>query len=804
VEAVASFKAACQFKGTAAAFANLGVAYLNRHEYASAYKAITRALKVDPTRPTTKDNLKVVLETAQRSGVAKAELEKLAAQLGDDVLGLGPAPTTPSPRTVTPAPPPPEAKVARPGPSPPPTGSASASDSSDSEDSVAYQSEDGVEQMKFNTMRPASYYAKKAKSWVKKGQRRLARGYLTFALHIDPVLRREDDFVAGFIREEKGWDFWEGDVFTGFDKTLTEHVISTVIEQRRHEAGIFSWRNLQLTHRSCCGYENVGVYMSGCSRCHQFIIPFYDTVPELIPRVAAAPGTAAMYSSFRQWYMSSGLSPPTVDPIRIVSKQNRSTWDWNFLRVALPPSQLPAGWQSLANAGLLYRLAFYELSRLYLVDAFRENPELEQIADDFVPGLWALTASALQPAVQSPPDKYIVVRNAWIGIGNVLACMASAWVLAQLTGRKLLVDWNVNTVTRTAFTLQPDVQTFEGHLESTRLNLTAVRRMSESLTFFHMSDSQDLGMAMELIGCRDLAKEWASPESTYVHVSTNLYFAAMLDVNPHYKGKVASYASSLKEVVRPGPLVVKRARAFVKRNKVGKEFLLGLHVRARVEGEDNDDWPRSSKPEPELAARIVRCIKGSLISSGLKDGEPFSILFASTTKKARKAMKTAISEAKIPGLKNLLMLDNMDMSRRTVTGAQDALAEALLLSRADSLVRVVIGTQGFSSFQMMINALRHQDEWTEGLQLRTGGDFPNFMVTDSCLEHGECFFSDGGIFPAYIAHHGSHLDRSCGNIPKMLVDGNWAAKRECHLHKPVYPGSDPSKTTPGTSFHTEL
>merc|ERR1711939_269854 len=84
---------------------------------------------------------------------------------------------------------------------------------------------------------------------------------------------------------------------------------------------------------------------------------------------------------------------------------------------------------------------------------------------------------------------------------------------------------------------------------------------------------------------------------------------------------------------------------------------------------------------------------------------------------------------------NVLKLPHVERSRSTGTGTIDAMAEALLISRADIFIRLVVGTHGFSSFAYLSNALRLQGNWASSLPaLRKGTEryAPNYVVSDEC------------------------------------------------------------------------
>merc|ERR1712232_1128104 len=104
-------------------------------------------------------------------------------------------------------------------------------------------------------------------------------------------------------------------------------------------------------------------------------------------------------------------------------------------------------------------------------------------------------------------------------------------------------------------------------------------------------------------------------------------------------------------------------------------------------------------------------------------------------------------------------MDTALLKRSTAQGSTDAMAEALLISRANIFVRLVIGSSGFSTFAYLSNALRSQNDWVKEapeLALERSGYAPNYLVTEDCGP-GRCFRAPPEVRMASISWHGAQL-----------------------------------------------
>eukprot|EP00928_Gymnodinium_smaydae_P025335 TRINITY_DN20213_c0_g7_i1.p1 TRINITY_DN20213_c0_g7~~TRINITY_DN20213_c0_g7_i1.p1 ORF type:complete len:708 (-),score=76.02 TRINITY_DN20213_c0_g7_i1:206-2299(-) len=601
--------------------------------------------------------------------------------------------------------------------------------------------------------------------------KKLGRGYLSLALHLDPFFPEErsalGSWAAGAAKDEPR-QYWAGNVYVGHDKTQIEALIgnpNTFSDERKSGSALITWRGLQLTGLSCCGIDNMAVYFAQNNR-HMYVAPFVDLVPGYGKRLTEA--NQPMYNSFREWWESSGRRPM---PHPQVQYKGNGRFEWAPMKVVMRTSRIPDAWKEMIQAVLLYRFKLFEEARVCALAAIRKNSELASDASAILPDLRRLTPAQAVHGFATD-TKYVICYNPHVGLGNVAVVMASALALARITGRTLLLDWNANKAIRHAFDIrqQPDVALLESAaLGGLKIAPSNVR----NIYFFHMMYSPDLGSVLELFGCSDTRAEL--DKHPVVTLSSNMYFAPLLGINPHVEsGSVPSFPDLLLDLTRPGEEAAHRALEYAKSVQWGKSVpVVAVHIRAKEDGADNDDWPTANSPSAAELQKLRDCTEMAVArefktKGGWLWGESppeWDVFIASTTEKARSAVAKVLKGAK--GLRNILLLPDLLRNRGSQKGTVDAMAEALLISRADIFMRLVVGTSGFSTFAYLSNALRRQNDWVKAapeLKLERAGFAPNYLVTSSCGP-GRCFVAPPEVRAANIAWHGSeHTHRSCGDV----------------------------------------
>jgi len=428
---------------------------------------------------------------------------------------------------------------------------------------------------------------------------------------------------------------------------------------------------------------------------------------------------------------------------------------------------VPPGWNEMVQAALLFRLSLYEASRACLSRALVVNSELASVADEILPGMAevpVLRFASPQPTVK---QKYLICYNPAVGLGNMAVVMASAHLLAKLTGRILVIHWNVNHVLRHAFHLREKPGAVHHVGDGLSLEVGITHSSISSLYLFHMMDTEMLGDALELLGCQDPAAELA--KHSIVTVSSNLYFAPLLATNPNIHGgdKLPDFPEALAELLEPSVKARRRALNFAKKVSWGRTApVVAIHIRSREEAQDNDDWPESDSVDATMLDNLVNCIQNA-VTRELGSSFEWDAFVAATTEKAQSGVMQALKGSR--GLRQVLVLPQIERSRTSGAGNTDAMAEALLISRADIFVRMVIGTAGFSTFAYLANALRVQTGWANDLPPFHGMGFaPNYLVTDMCGS-STCFVASPKVRMADLSWHGPRATRrSCGDVIERL------------------------------------
>eukprot|EP00913_Durusdinium_trenchii_P031308 g29315.t1 len=187
-EAIESFKAAARFVGEHVSFANLGVAYMRNKEFGLAYKALRKAIALNPEDTHAVENLEVLQSFASSHGYDRKKLEALGRKAELDLL--------PSSARA-------EEEVPRSG-------------------------------REHRILNSPALIGRRAKELEKRGEKKVARGYLSLALHMNPWVGLEVPWVDDMVFEERSrMTYWTGD---GEGMQLSINVTFG----RREEMGEFS------------------------------------------------------------------------------------------------------------------------------------------------------------------------------------------------------------------------------------------------------------------------------------------------------------------------------------------------------------------------------------------------------------------------------------------------------------------------------------------------------------------------------------------------------------------------------------
>eukprot|EP00929_Paragymnodinium_shiwhaense_P045261 TRINITY_DN23143_c0_g1_i5.p1 TRINITY_DN23143_c0_g1~~TRINITY_DN23143_c0_g1_i5.p1 ORF type:complete len:453 (-),score=79.35 TRINITY_DN23143_c0_g1_i5:281-1585(-) len=353
------------------------------------------------------------------------------------------------------------------------------------------------------------------------GEKSLGRAFVSLALHLnpwvaqkgkkgsaEPTLSGKARKAVAEVKKVEPLTYWEGNAFLGHDKTFVEGLFSQEHLWQGHaklSAALYAWRNVQLTGESCCGIQNLAVFFAQASL-HLYIVPFMNLVPGLVGTML--PANKQMYESFKNWWESIGR-PPMPEPA--IQYTGRGQFEWPIMKVMLKKSRIPSGFPELIQAVLCWRLNEESAAGVFLRQGLAKNKDLEGPAGKLLPQKLLRAVAGQAPISQKPAStkhQYVAIYKPHVGLGNVAVVLVSAYALARLTGRSLLISWNSQvgyTFAADAFKLkqQPDVALAMD--DATLSETGVVYRSSYHLHFFHMMFSSGLGDVLELLGCSDLS-----------------------------------------------------------------------------------------------------------------------------------------------------------------------------------------------------------------------------------------------------------------------------------------------------------
>lgn len=750
-KAAPSFHAACRFSGDAGSCSNLGVALMRLGDYGNSYLAYQEALRRDPGSKDAKENLDVLYQIAK---TANHDYEDLVALAEKSNMNF---------------------KSAWDGKNHKPLKKEeSESEDSDEKAGFEFSAFSGATDMAgagghARVLRSAMEIANRGKELVHRGEKKLGRAFINLALLLDPWLMDTRSIAQAFDGEEM--QYWNGNVFLGHDKNKLEILVKDHMTKLRkagndddgRDMAIYVWRTLQLTDLSCCGLPNLLTWLTSAKAIngHSYIGPLLELSPQISDAlINSGSKMQQAVQSFKKWWEGQGR--PTPDQ-PITYKDN--TWEWNRMRIMLPADRLPAGWIELMQAVLLFRARDIEAARTCAQIAIRTNNDLWQVADELMPELiYMQLPGPLVPSPEAAQRKYLIQYNPAVGLGNVAAAMVSAHVLAKLTGRTLVLHWNLNEVQRHAFRFKekPGVRLVLGDAVD---EVGVYHTSHRSLYLYHLMDRGRMTQELELLGCSDLSE---LDKVQLVTMTTNLYLVPLLATNPSFtKESLGGYPEQLADLLEPNPRAIKRALSFANKTQWRKEYpVVAVHIRAREKGEDNDNWPTKEVPEQDELNKLVKCLEAA-VRRDLVGVVRYDVFVAATTEKARRAVGDALKK-KAKGVRSVFTLPNVERNRNSGVGAIDSMAEALLISNADVFVRMVLGTAGYSTFAHLANALRSQSAWAASLPefYRNRPRFaPNYVVTTECAP-GFCHKADPELRPADLfGLFGPQAgQRSCGDV----------------------------------------
>ncbi len=296
--------------------------------------------------------------------------------------------------------------------------------------------------------------------------------------------------------------------------------------------------------------------------------------------------------------------------------------------------------------------------------------------------------------ISKSQKRYLVVSITFAGMGNRLRVIASAEIVARITGRQLVVDWPINIH-------------MPGHWQNF---------FSSPLVTFDSSDLPGLGYSLEKI---KLAPK-NDPEIKNLGEQNNCY--AELEVLPHlssFDEPIVYFASTLpfkpitmerdeydremtaiyKRLV-PNEWIQKEVKDFRDINKFDDYYMIGVHYRGWQMGETDKNTKLTNDPSNKHVNLFIETMTKEFVRPlSRTDHKPVAFFLAADNQDAKNAL---LNE---PLFKGRIFNRPEGIERNSIRGQESAMVDFFLLSSTN----FVIGTTA-SSFSREAARLTKQNK----------------------------------------------------------------------------------------------
>jgi len=288
-------------------------------------------------------------------------------------------------------------------------------------------------------------------------------------------------------------------------------------------------------------------------------------------------------------------------------------------------------------------------------------------------------SSCTEPCVPSSGERYVVVSSK-SGFGNRLQAVASAYAWAELTGRKLVIDWQVEKKHMPALWHElfkaPKLDTLETNADfSNKCTKDALLyRYHPNNSFTSSAHHGTPGVSQyrqNLPGELNPAVENLKVDNNPIAYFFVLESRMPSDKFPEQKDVIRKFYNMLK----PVDSVQKEIDAVLAKHSC--DIKLGFHFRSFATAADLD-WSGTATPVDSFLTEVENQIK----KMGLKVSDKSCIFVASDSPKYRNYIEEALK--KIYNAQ-VLSLNLKQVERDTVKGQQDALVEWYLLASMNYL-----------------------------------------------------------------------------------------------------------------------
>uniref|UniRef100_A0A7S4N652 Fucosyltransferase n=1 Tax=Paramoeba aestuarina TaxID=180227 RepID=A0A7S4N652_9EUKA len=215
-----------------------------------------------------------------------------------------------------------------------------------------------------------------------------------------------------------------------------------------------------------------------------------------------------------------------------------------------------------------------------------------------------------QKLLETPKrSKFIVFQPVHTGLGNRLEGMVSTFLIAYLTGRGFLVNfdhYDPKTRLPRIHMIEDEILDepfpWQYDLLTSNVNSEYVEKNSVGIELRGGRNSFDEPF-VEVLSCGDM-KDYLNKQAQYVMIKGNKYFGQLIANNPLYSEKLSQlfrpgirrnmFASLLGFLLRPKQKLIEEAASFITRHKHKDEknnYILGVQTRTTEKFADAENLP---------------------------------------------------------------------------------------------------------------------------------------------------------------------------------------------------------------------
>jgi len=284
-----------------------------------------------------------------------------------------------------------------------------------------------------------------------------------------------------------------------------------------------------------------------------------------------------------------------------------------------------------------------------------------------------------------PTQNYLIVRPK-LGLANRLRAIASATVMAEITNRKLVIDWRIDDDLESNWRKlfkEPQLLMFdETDLAQEGCSLKKINETISDTEINNYDDPTEEGIVKLGFWFPNIPKD----KHPIIYMATPWKFRPAEDFlsAEAFDKKYVEFYKTLK----PIESIAKAIENFRKIYDFDSKFMIGVHYRSWLSGladklDKNVSKDKESKYLGQFLEKMVEAVNMPLAKT---KGKPVAFFLATDDPSIKEKLNKEAS------LKGRIFFRDIKIDRNTLAGQQDALVDWFLLGETN----YIIGTKGSS------------------------------------------------------------------------------------------------------------